>query len=182
MENGGTGGEGAGTSTWRRIGRSWLALKGWVRAWLYFLNFVLLGSLVFLDDPAGRWTLLAYLAAGPLLLGIMHRQRGLTRILGIAHLVPWTPLMVYLALRVTTDRVGSQLEPTESPQLFAYVVLALVTVGVCLAFDAYDLVRWIRVERYVMGSEEAYEAGASRLDPGSLDAGPSVQRHEEIVE
>lgn len=182
MENGGTGGDGAGTSPWRRIGRSWLALKGWVRAWLFFLNFVLLGSLFFLDDPAGRWTLLAYLASGPLLLGIMHRQRGLTRILGIAHLVPWTPLMVYLAVRVSTDRVGPQLGPAGSLLLFAYVVLVLVTVGVCLAFDANDLVRWIRGERYVMGSEEAYEAGASRLAPGGLDAGPSVQRHEEVVE
>lgn len=170
------------TSTWRRIGRSWLALKGWVRAWLFFLNFVLLGSLFFLSDPAGRWILLAYLAAGPLLLGIMHRQRGLTRVLGIAHLVPWTPLTVYLALRLTTARLGPQITAAETPLLFAYVLLVLVTVGVCLAFDAYDLARWIRGERYVMGSEEAYEAGASRLAPGGLDAGTSVQRHEQVVE
>lgn len=154
---------------WRRIGRSWLALKGWVKAWLFFLNLVMLGSLFFLDDPVGRWTLIAYLAAGPLLVLVMVRQRGLTRFLGIAHLIPWTPLMIYLALRVTTDRVGPQLTRAGEPLLFGYALLVLAAVGVCLTFDLYDLARWIRGERFVMGSEEAYRAGASRLAPGGLD-------------
>lgn len=160
---------GSSMAVGRRIGRSWLALKGWVKAWLLFLNLVMLGSLFFLDDPVGRWTLIAYLAAGSLLALVLVRQRGLTRFLGIAHLVPWTPLMIYLALRVTTDRVGPQLAGAGDPLLFGYVLLVLASVGVCLAFDLYDLVRWVRGERFVMGSEEAYRAGASRRAPGGLD-------------
>lgn len=161
-------GDGGADRVWRRVGRSWLALKTWVKAWLFLLNLVFLGSILFLHDPAGWWTLIAYLAAGPLLLGMMRYQRGLTRLLGLAHLVPWIPLVVYLSLRLSTRLAGPRLTPGEDPVLFTYVLLVLVTVGVCLAFDAYDVVRWIRGERFVMGSEEAHRAGASRrirLDP-----------------
>ena len=165
----GTAGERtASRSVWRRIGRSWLALKTWVKVWLFFLNLVLLGSVFFLDDPAGRWTLIAYFAAGPLLLAIMRFQRGLTRLLGLAHLIPWTPLQVYLLLRVMSDVAGPRLTADRDPALFGYVILVLGTVGACLALDVYDLVRWLRGERFVMGSEEAHRAGASRrveLDP-----------------
>lgn len=60
--------------------------------------------------------------------------------------------------------------------------MVFATVGVCLAFDACDLARWIRGERYVMGSEEPYEVGASQLAPCGLDAATSVQRREQVVE
>lgn len=160
-EEGRVAGSARDASVWRRIGRSWLALKTWVKAWLFFLNLVLLGSFFFLHDPVGRWTAIAYLAAGPLLLGMMVCQRGLTRLLGLAHLIPWTPLMVYLVLRVSTGVVGPRLTPADDPALFGFALLVVVTVGVCLAFDLYDVLRWIRGERFVMGTPEAYEAGAS---------------------
>lgn len=146
---------------WEDVAKSWMALKTWVKIWLVCLNIVLVGSFAFLHDAAGRWTAVAYVATGPILLAIMLRIRGLSRILGLGHIVPWVPLLIYLGLRVSSDAVGPRLTAEASPALFWYVMIVVTTVGVCLVFDVYDLVRWFRGERYVMGSEEAFRAGAS---------------------
>lgn len=160
MSGGRTGHSG---SVWREIAVSWMSLKTWVKAWLFSLNAVFLGVLVFLPEPLVGWTMLAYVLAGVLLLGIMVPQRGLTRLLGLGHLIPWAPLLVYLVLRLSSDAAGSRIAPAADPGLFAYVLLLAGVVSVCLAFDLYDVLRWVRGERYVMGSAEAVEAGASRF-------------------
>lgn len=144
-----------------RIVRSWASLETWVKMWLFWLNAVFLGALLFVDTPIGRWTVLAYLGAAPFLASMMIAQRGLTRLLGLAHLLPWAPLLAYLLLRVATGRLGPQLTSTSDPALFGYVCLLLLTLTVCLGFDFYDVVRWLRGERYVLGSDEAHRAGAS---------------------
>lgn len=151
----------ASTSRWGDIGRSWLAMKVWVKVWLFALNGVLLGSLAFWYDPVGRWTAVAYVAAGPLLMAFMLVQRGLTRLLGVAHLLPWIPLLGYLACRLTSDLAGPRLSGSGDPALFGYTIVVLVCVGVCCALDVYDLARWINGERFVLGSSEAFRAGAS---------------------
>jgi hypothetical protein len=152
-------------SVWREIGRSWLSMKTWIKVWLFFLNFVFLLALAFLRDPIGSWTFFAYAASGPLLLAMMLWQRGLTRLLGLAHILPWVPLMIYLEARLTSGLAGTRVIASRDPELFSYVILLMTTVGVCLAFDFYDVYRWIRGERFVLGSEEAFRAGASRLAP-----------------
>lgn len=146
----------------REIGRSWLAMKPWVKAWLFFLNGVFLAALAF-RDPLARWTLAAYLASGPLLLAMMLAQRGLTRLLGLAHLIPWLPLLAYTSLRLSGDAAGPRITPGGDPALFAWALVLGAATAVCLAFDAFDVVRWIRGERFVLGTPEAARAGASRL-------------------
>ena len=146
---------------WKDIAKSWMALKTWVKIWLLFLNIVLIGSFAFLHDPAGRWTAIAYIAAGPILVAIMVPMRGLSRILGLGHIVPWLPLLIYLGLRISSEAVGPQLTAKVNPVLFWYVMIVIATVGVCLALDVYDIIRWFRGEKYIIGSEEAFRAGAS---------------------
>lgn len=151
------------SNLWRQIGRSWLGMKTWVKLWLFFLNGVFLAAFSFQYDPLSTWTLLAYAASGPLLVGIARVQRGLTRFLGIAHLIPWIPLQVYLATRLSSDRVGPRLTIDGDPHLFVYSLVLGATVTVCLVFDVWDVVRWIRGERFIIGSREAHAAGASSL-------------------
>ena len=50
-----------------------------------------------------KFLLIAYLATMPLLLAIMIVERGLTRLLGVGHLITWTPLVVYLSGRLWSD-------------------------------------------------------------------------------
>lgn len=148
-------------SAWTAIGVSWMAIRWPVKIWLFFLNAVFLAAFLFWPRPLTKWILLAYLASAPLLLLFMVFQRGLTRLLGVAHLIPWIPLVLYLSVRLTTDTLGPRIVYTHSPYRFTYVVCLLGTVGVCLLLDVRDLVRWIRGERYVLGSKKAVESGAS---------------------
>lgn len=149
-------------SGWVAIARSWMALKTWVKIWLVFLNAVFLVVLEFTPDPVADWTIFAYAASAPLLLALAVDQRGLTRLLGIAHLVTWVPLVVYLLLRLTGDLAGPLITPATRPALFSYVLVLLATLVVCLALDAYDVVRWMRGERLVIGSPDSARIQGSR--------------------
>lgn len=51
------------------------------------------------------------------------------------------------------------------PGLFAYALILVASVGICLAFDVVDVIRWWRGERYLMGSPEAVQMGASLPAP-----------------
>jgi len=153
-----------GEATWRAIARSWLSMKPWIKVWLFFLNGVFLAAFAF-DDPLRDWALLAYLGSGLFLFPIMARQRGLTRFLGTAHLIPWVPLLIYLELRVSTTIAGPQITWSSSPTLFGWSAVLWGSLVICLALDAWDLLRWKRGERFVLGSAAAVRAGASGPAP-----------------
>ncbi|WP_416398620.1 hypothetical protein [Allohahella sp. A8] len=150
---------------WRAIGRSWMSLKTWVKVWLFYLNIVFLCSIpLYGQDPSVLWILVAYIASGPFLLAFMASQRGLSRLLGLAHIVPWTPLLAYLCTRLWSDgALGPQITFESQPLLFAYVLLLIDTVLICLAFDYIDVLRWLRGEKYLMGSSQAFSRNASGL-------------------
>ena len=152
---------------WRRIGRSWLSLPTWVKVWLFMLNAVFLAAPAFLPWGAASVVLIAYVASGPLLLGFAVHSGGLTRAMGIGHLLPWGPLLVWLALQAGMFD-GHLMQA--SPVQFAYVWLFGVTIAVCLAFDLYDIARWLRGDRDILqapADSRSASAPSSRLTPGS---------------
>jgi hypothetical protein len=144
---------------WKKIGLSWLSLKSWVKIWLFFLNFVFITVIVFWNRSEFLWILTAYVASGPLLLFIAYHQRGLTRLLGIAHIIPWVPLLVLIGVSLY------QFMPVwrSDPYYFFYLLMLLDVLIICLSFDVYDVYRWYKGERYIMGSKEAYTHGASDI-------------------
>jgi hypothetical protein len=149
----------------RDIAHSWLSLKPWVKVWLSALNGLFLLAIPFYRvEPAAMWILIGYVASGPFLLAFMVPERGLSRILGLAHIVPWTPLFLYLCVRLFAGSpVGPQIVYSERPLIHAYLSVLAGAVAACLTFDYYDVVRWFRGERYLMGSHAAFERGASGL-------------------
>ena len=148
---------------WKLIGYSWLAMKTWVKIWLFWLNLVLLSSVLFVDDPLGRYTLLSLLPTIMLLLFIAYRYAGLVRLLGVGHLIPWLPLLIYAELRLWTNWVGPKIIFINSPSLYVWAVTLVLCLTICLVFDVYDVIRWYRGERYVLGTRAAFLAGASKL-------------------
>jgi hypothetical protein len=122
----------------RRIGRSWLALPTWVKWWLFALNAVFLAAPLVWPWNSAKVVLLAYAASGPLLFAFVVWSGGLTRSMGVGHLLPWTPLLFWLA-SVPLPSAG-------------YAVLLAAMVVICLAFDVYDLVRWWRGDRAILGA------------------------------
>jgi len=148
---------------WKRVGYSWLAMKTWVKLWLFGLNAVLFSSMFFMDDPLGQYTLLSLVPTLVLILFMAYRYGGLVRLLGMGHLIPWIPLLLYAELRLSTTWVGEKLSWVDSPLLYGWTVTLVLCLAICLAFDAYDVVRWYRGERYVLGTKAAFSNGASKL-------------------
>lgn len=130
--------------TGKAIAQSWLSLKLWVKIWLFALNGIFLVALSFMDDPSGPIVLTAYALTGPLLIGMMMAQRGLTRLLGVAHLIPGVPLTVYLGIRLWGDWGVSPVN--------IWLEILLATLLICLAFDFYDVKRWLKGERSRFGA------------------------------
>jgi len=148
---------------WKRIGYSWLAMKTWVKVWLFWLNIVLFSAVFFINEPLGQYTLLSLIPTVILLLVIAYHYGGLVRLLGLGHLIPWTPLLTYAILRLSTHWVGPKIVLTNSPWLFLWAILLVLSLAICLAFDLYDVLRWWRGERYILGSKAAFFAKASKL-------------------
>lgn len=134
----------SGGSYWQRIGSSWLALPLAVKLWLFWLNAVFISGLAFWPDPVARVTLTAYVATGPLLLAMVVYQGGLTRLLGVAHLIIWGPMLIWF-----WQAYGAGSIPPE-PSASLFVMVLSATTLVCLGFDLWDLRRWLRGERAIM--------------------------------
>jgi hypothetical protein len=143
------------------IAASWIAMKTWIKIWLFLLNSLFLVAIFFLPEPTARLTLTAYVASGPLLAAMMIWQRGLTRLLGLAHLIPWLPLAGYIALRLTSDVAGPMITRVAAPTLYSYLVVLLIAIVICLVLDLYDWWRWWRGERFRLGAASAAGADAS---------------------
>jgi hypothetical protein len=126
-----------------RVVASWRGLPVWVKVWLLALNAVFLGAIAFVPSDLARVVLVAYIAGGPLLAGFAFLEGGLTRMMGLGHLLPWTPMLVWLL-----DALGRGLLP---PAQSLYALCLAATVIVCLGFDLADLVRWWRGERAPIG-------------------------------
>jgi hypothetical protein len=65
----------------------------------------------------------------------LYTQVGYVRLLGVAHLVFWTPVYVWVLLHRRT---------LQSEGLFGkYVLLYLVVAGISLVIDLVDLIRYL---------------------------------------
>ncbi len=128
---------------WRKIGGSWMALPNWVKVWLIFLNILFLAAFLYIPSQLARIVLISYVSSGPFLLGFVFFEGGFSRILGIGHLIPWLPMMVWLLWWITRS------DPS-APGAFYAVILAIAT-ATCLVFDMHDIRRWIAGERKLMG-------------------------------
>ncbi len=120
------------------IGTSWMALPLWVKLWLVLLNGSFLWAFFYWPDDLAKITLIAFVATGPLLAGQLAYDGGLRRILGLAHLVPWAPLLVWLIW-------------LHGLELGAYAQVLAIVLTICLTFDAYDLIRFWRGDRAIIG-------------------------------
>ena len=115
----------------------------WVGYWLYWLlfgAFVLpLTLLVWRQSRiAGVAAIVAAVVAG-FGVGWLYDQMGYVKLLGLPHIVAWTPLAIYLFVQIRRD------DMPRWPRRIMVVVLA--TILVSLAFDYTDAVRYLLGER-----------------------------------
>jgi hypothetical protein len=156
--------ESAQGADFRRVGRSWLGMKTWIKVWLIGLNAIFIAAIAFIDrGHLMLWTLVVYIACAPYLFVVMDAQKGLSRVLGIAHIVPFTPLLAYVLIRLSADTaLGAHVTWAHDPAYAVYLLVLAAALIFCLFFDYYDFVRWLRGERYLIGSQEAAARGVSK--------------------
>jgi len=107
------------------------------------MNFILVptnvASLFFLDQPMGVWV--AVLAIGGMLpnLGVIVYDRGISKLMAIPHLIPWT-LLVGLIL-------FARPEGSETYSTYLWILLAINVFSLC--FDYPDAIKWLKGDRAV---------------------------------
>lgn len=119
----------------------------WLGIWLMIL---LVGAFVL---PFGlfiwrstRWTAAFCLIAGLLGgLGVnwLYGQMGYVKLLGLPHIIFWTPLAVHLWTKMRSHAVE------KAPRILIAVILTIILIS--LAFDYVDTIRYILGERTPLG-------------------------------
>nr|MBX2805548.1 hypothetical protein [Hyphomicrobiales bacterium] len=110
----------------------------WVQLWVMFMSIVLIGSVVMLliSKATRRDALIVFLANVPnvLLIQWLYDQLGYVRLLGLPHVLFWTPLVFYLFMRLKNHEIVTP---------FRQVIwLLLITITVSLVFDYDDVARY----------------------------------------
>lgn len=111
----------------------------WVQIWLYFLlvgAFLLPFALLVWRQTrlVGIVTILASMAAG-LTIDAMYMRLGYVKLLGLPHVVLWTPVAIWL-IRL----VGREDIPVWPRRI---MMLILATLLISLAFDYVDVARYL---------------------------------------
>jgi len=107
----------------------------WLQAWIYWLGIANVASVLFVwKSVEARWAAAAFV--GVILFGgWLFDQVGYVRLMGLPHVVFWTPLLVYLYRRRAT------IDPKTVTGAYLYVLFA--TDGISLVIDYIDVVRYL---------------------------------------
>lgn len=115
----------------------------WIQYWLYVLVFsIVVLPLVLLVWKQTRLTAIITIAASIMAgLGVskLHDQLGYVKLLGLPHIILWTPLAWYLFRQTRRDDMPVW------PRRIMMVVLAVFLIS--LAFDYVDVARYVLGER-----------------------------------
>ena len=115
----------------------------WIEWWLnWMLVALVLLPLVLLIWPASRWAGIATIVSlvlSALTIGWMYDQMGYVRLLGLPHLLFFTPVLIYLIAVMRRPDT-----PAWPKRIMAVVAL---TMAVSLAFDVVDVLRWMLGDR-----------------------------------
>lgn len=110
----------------------------WLQIWIGWLGLINMSAVFFLGRIEARWVLAALITAAIIMSGV-HALYGYQRILGLGHVIAWTPLLIYLARR--RRRWGLE---TVSGKWIAFV---FTTDLISLAVDYSDVLRFALGER-----------------------------------
>jgi hypothetical protein len=116
----------------------------WVGLWLNVLLFgaFILPLALFIWKQTRLTALITLIASilGGVGVQLLYNQMGYVKLLGLPHIIVWTPLAIYLWGMLKTDL-------PQIPKVIIWIIL--VTIAISLAFDYVD------VARYILGHRRA---------------------------
>ena len=117
--------------------------SGWMIVWLYWMSFaIIVTPTVLIFSKATRLdAVIVFLTNLAMVVGMawIYEQMGYVRMMGIVHVILWTPLFIYLFLRAKKG---------EMPLLCRLAIWMFVaTLAVSLVFDYTDVARYLLGER-----------------------------------
>jgi hypothetical protein len=116
---------------------------GWIRVWFYWLGYAIVATPVILAFSKGtrRDALIVLLTNICVIasMGWLYEQTGYVRLLGVVHVILWTPLFIYLFGRAKNGEMALPLR--------LVIWLFVATLAVSLAFDYVDVMRYLLGER-----------------------------------
>ena len=118
----------------------------WVQWWINWMGIVIVGSMIALlfsrTTRRDSAVILVTSLAVFFLMMWLYQQVGFVRLLGIVHVVIWTPLAIYFWRRLSNPAIATP---------FRQVIwVFLGTIIVSLMFDYVDVVRYLLGERESM--------------------------------
>lgn len=112
----------------------------WVWLWVNFIGAVFVLAIPFaVSRVEARAALLVMALTAPAMIAL-HSAVGYSRLLGVVHVVLWTPFVFWLWRRRRFWRARETLSGK-------WIVLLFATMLVSLAFDYADVARWLMGER-----------------------------------
>jgi hypothetical protein len=105
----------------------------WLQAWVGWMMLVNTASLLFLKQRAARWVLAAWIG-NIITMSVLYEMAGYVRLLGLSHVIWWTPLAIYLW------RQRVQFAVANAYGYWGRVLLA--TIVASLIIDYIDVIRY----------------------------------------
>ena len=115
-----------------------LSQPWWLVVWIGGMGAVNMAALAFVGRIEARWTLAAFTAAF-VTMNLLHAVVGYVRLLGLAHVLFWTPLLIYLWPRLSSY--------PSSSAYGLWLRLLFATNAVSLIIDYVDVIRYVFGDR-----------------------------------
>lgn len=120
--------------------KSLATLPKWVKVWLVALGIINVASLGFLNQPSG--VIVAALVFSGMVLSkvAVSYYGGLTRLVGVGHIVGWVPLILMLLFA----------RPQADGAYDTYLTILLIMNTISIVFDLNDFRLWLSGDRDVI--------------------------------
>jgi len=113
----------------------------WLQTWVFWMMIINTASIIFIKHRGAQVALGCWIG-NMIFMSLLFEQVGYVRLLGLPHVVFWTPLVIYLVMTWRQHR-GKGL-------FSAYIMVLIATNTISLVIDYIDVIRYLLGEREPM--------------------------------
>jgi hypothetical protein len=109
----------------------------WVYYWVNFMGLLFILSIPFsFKRVEARWIALATLVLAPIVMMLVYSKFGYQRIMGLGHVLGWSPIMYYLWKRKDQWRVSETISGK-------WIALTFAVMCISMVMDISDVARFM---------------------------------------